>query len=216
MKRTDIKAGVVYAVNSAYGSPTPIVFLQDGASGLFQRERGGGYRESGATKASTRYGYSGRGTGYAAIRPSRSGSFVELPFQARVEALYQLDAAAELERFRAGLEPLTAGAQFEVVTSLNKVRGEYKETKAAYEKAENDAQAARAARDMALQKSRDRTRSAAKALTEAAGLWASEGHEGLARMSIQPGQRPGVVSMSVGDAEVLADLLSHIAGRYVA
>lgn len=35
MKRNDIKAGVVYAVKSSYGAPSPIVFLEDGVAGLY-------------------------------------------------------------------------------------------------------------------------------------------------------------------------------------
>lgn len=37
MKRSSIKAGVVYAVKSSYGPPSPIVFLEDGAAGLYTR-----------------------------------------------------------------------------------------------------------------------------------------------------------------------------------
>lgn len=217
MKRTDIKAGVVYAVHSSYGSPKPVVFLQDGAAGLFQHQRGGGAPRdvtgSRGVKAGKGSFYAPGGTGYAAVVPSRFGDFAEMPYKERVQALYSLDIAAELARFKDGKEPLGSGMQFEIITSLTKVRGEYEAESAAYEKKAKDDRAASDARDLAVRQLHDRARAAAAQLTTQASLWSDEegfDHLGVSATSIRAGQRPSLITMPVGDAELLARLLGRL------
>ena len=119
MKRTSIKAGIVYASKSDHGSPSPVMFLEDGAAGIYSRQRGGSIRqqtETSYTKAHRGRGWSDESIGYAAvvqdwITPGTKPAL--LP--------WALDPAAELERFRAGGKPSVPGLKFDIITSLGKI-----------------------------------------------------------------------------------------------
>ena len=131
MKRTDIRAGVVYAVKSSYGPPSPIVFLEDGARGIYSRSPYG--RGAPVERDPKRYkpkrgrGWEGTDCGYAAIRggSAREGEAAEL--------LRSVDLPAELARFLADKMPTADGLSFEIVTGLGKIDGLYDEELAAYE-----------------------------------------------------------------------------------
>jgi hypothetical protein len=221
VKRSDIKAGVVYAVHSSYGSPSPVVFLQDAAAGLFQRQRGGlikDYTGQKWAKAHQGRGWSSYSMGYAAVKPSRAGSFnVEsggMSHQARIQALHGLDTAAELQLFKEGKDPSVAGVEFEIVSSLGKIRGEYEAESIAYDAAQAAERLSRERKDAASQARRDRTQAAANALAKAAGAWADEEEfSDLARFSAGLTDRPGRIAMSVEDAERLAALLFFLKAR---
>lgn len=131
MKRTDIRAGVVYAVKSSYGPPSPIVFLEDGARGLYSRgDYGRGApaeRDPRIWKAQRGSGYGKSACGYAAIRPGSARD------SDAAEELGAIDPAAELARFLADQQPAAEGLSFEIVTSLGQISGLYAEELAAYE-----------------------------------------------------------------------------------
>jgi len=118
MKRTSIKAGVVYATKTA-GSPNPVMFLEDGAAGLYSRQRGGGihqHEENSYTKARAGQGFSIVSIGYVILKQdwmSAGSQPLALP--------WQVDPAAELERFRAGEKPSVKGLTFDIITSLAKI-----------------------------------------------------------------------------------------------
>jgi hypothetical protein len=135
MKRTDIKAGVVYATKSSYGAPAPIVFLEDGAAGLYVRGNygRGPYRklaEDKNTKAKGASGYSDSGRGYAAIKISAGG---DLNYAEAAERMSTIDPVVELARFLASERPSAEGLGFDIVTSLSQIGGLYAEEKAAYD-----------------------------------------------------------------------------------
>lgn len=135
MKRTDIRAGVVYAVKSSYGPPSPIVFLEDGAAGLYGR---GGYgrgeirklEENSYTKAKRGSGFSDSARGYAALKASWQREFSNADAAQQMSAA---DPAAELARFLADEKPSAPALEFEIVTSLSQINGLYNEELAAYE-----------------------------------------------------------------------------------
>ena len=134
MKRTSIKAGVVYAVKSTCGSPTPIVFLEDGAAGLYGRGNYGRdpyrkFTEDEYTKAKRGSGFSESSLGYAAIKTgwNRNASMPDAAEQMR-----GIDPATELARFLADEKPSTDGLEFEIVTGLGQIDGLYDEELAAY------------------------------------------------------------------------------------
>lgn len=121
MKRASIKAGVVCAIKpgSDYGTPSPVMFLEDGAAGIYSRQRGGGFRpevESAHVKAHKGSGWSDDSIGYAVIEQDWSS-----PGTDPAPLPWSLDVAAELERFRAGDRPSIAGLKFDIQTSLAKV-----------------------------------------------------------------------------------------------
>jgi hypothetical protein len=126
MNRKDVRAGVVYAEVSAYGRPSPVVFLEDGAATVWIEpfnniRRGGPYiacRPS--EKPHREKGWSGRSQGYATV-------------QGPAETLEGLECAAELEAFKAGGRPSREGLRFALIFSLAKISGPYTEAAAAYE-----------------------------------------------------------------------------------
>jgi hypothetical protein len=119
MKRTDIRAGVVYAVKNDRGAPSPIMFLEDRAAGIYSRQRGGGIRqeqENSYTKAHRASGWSGNSIGYATVVMdwmTAGTNPAPLP--------WNIDPATELERFRAGEPPSVPGLRFDITTSLAKI-----------------------------------------------------------------------------------------------
>lgn len=135
MKRTDIRAGVVYAVKSSYGPPIPIVFLEDGAAGLYGRGNYGRgaprkLEESKTMKAKRGRGFSDSTRGYAAI--ARNGGAGASNAEAAA-AMKALDPAAELARFIADEQPSSEILHFRIEPSLNQITGLYDEELAAYE-----------------------------------------------------------------------------------
>ena len=114
MKRTEIRAGVVYAVRQyRESSPDPVAFLED-APALWQRWDGRWtpaddphrvLRPREGTRFKAAYGY----PAVAAGNP---------------EALTGLDPAAELERLRLGVtEPRQPGTRWTLITRLATVTG---------------------------------------------------------------------------------------------
>jgi hypothetical protein len=138
MKRTDIRAGVVYAVRSSYGPPVPVVFLEDGAAGLYGRDSygRGPYRrlDGNFYKATAGKGLGSPARGYAALeRNGGSG----IPNADAAELLRAADPVAELARFLADGKPSAEGLRFAIVTSLGQIGGPYDEELAAYSAAKD-------------------------------------------------------------------------------
>jgi hypothetical protein len=200
MKRSDIKAGVVYAVKSAYGPPGPIVFLEDGAAGLYQRDH---YSSKVKQLAESKFSKAGRGgafesgRGYAAVvrdyaAPGPGVKADPLP------AMRALDCAAELERFRAGERPSAAGLRFEIVTSLNQVAGLYDEELAAYEARREAERAANRRKQAENKAARDR----ADAILDRLNALGVDGE------AVSKGREPwSHICISVADAEKFLALL---------
>jgi hypothetical protein len=135
MKRTDIRAGVVYAIKSSYGAPAPIVFLEDGAAGLYGRGnygRGAPRKldEDKYTKARAGKGFSDSDRGYAAIEARRPR---EITDAAAALLMSEINPQAEMSRFLADERPSEEGLRFVIVTSLTQIGGLYDEELAAYE-----------------------------------------------------------------------------------
>jgi hypothetical protein len=180
MKRKDIKAGVVYTEVRAYGIPSPLVFLEDGAATVWLEpynnlRRGDPYIACRpAEKPHRERGRSGRSQGYATVWGS-------------AEALEGLDCAAELEAFKAGGQPTREGLRFVLLFSLARISGPYAEAVAAHEAA---IAADRAARDHAAAEAEareDRAASIVAALAEA-GVKA-HAHDGRIWLSLDQAGR---------------------------
>jgi hypothetical protein len=196
MKRTSIKAGVVYAVRSSYGAPAPIVFLEDGAAGLYGRGNygRGPYRklaESSHTKAGRGKGFSESDHGYAVMERSKVGDASD------AEAAEQMRAAspeAELARFLADESPSADGLRFAIVTSLSQIGGPYDEELAAYSARVEAEKAAERRKSDARTVLAERITAAIEGLSaygiRATGAWAAE-----------------QVELSVDEAEKLLALL---------
>jgi len=131
VKRSDIRAGTVYAVVS-YGRPNPLVFLEDKAERVWTEPwnlvRNGPYTASPNTKPHR--DAHGRDSGYAAV----SGDSGQLR---------DLDCKAELARFAGGQEPSREGLKFTLVFSLANIPGTYDEALAAWRKSLADSKTAR-------------------------------------------------------------------------
>lgn len=120
MKRTDIKAGVIYAIKGSYGPPGPVVFLEDQAATVYERiKHGTGYKALPATyKAQAGSGWSTPSRGYAVVRgdkPYTAGQRTEA-----LAAMTGIDTTAELAAFRAG-KGTDSGLSPGILTSLSKV-----------------------------------------------------------------------------------------------
>jgi hypothetical protein len=195
VKRTDIRAGVVYAVKASYGPPSPIVFLEDGAAGLYRRpsrsERGFvQVAEDKYTKAKRGTGWSGVTCGYAAVIQSWTGRNAGND-EGSLAALCEIDAAAELERFRAGEGPASDLLQFDLITSLARIVP-WGEAVAEHEAQRSAERKRRAEQD-------------ARSSRQRAVL------EGLRRVGFAASAREqGAVGLSLEDAE---RLLATLAGR---
>lgn len=198
MKRNDIRAGVVYAIKSSYGPPSPIVFLEDGAAGLYSRGNygRGPYRkleENSHTKARVGKGFSEASRGYAVMERSAVDDL------SHADAAGQMRAAnpeSELARFLADENPTADGLRFTIVTSLNQISGLYDEELAAYE-AQREAERAadRRKRNEATARS-ERITAAVEALS-AHGIRAKGAWEGRQ------------LELSVDEAEKLIALLRN-------
>ena len=196
MKRTSIKAGVVYAIKTRYGSPSPIVFLEDGAAGLYGRGNYGRdpYRkldENSYTKAKRGTGFSESSRGYAAIKVSWSGDLKDAD---AAEQMRAIDPEAELARFLADESPSVSGLAFELVTGLSQIDGLYDEELAAY----NARMEAERAADR-----RKRNESAARTNRITAVIEALSAY-GIRAKGAWEGKQ---VELSVDEAEKLLDLL---------
>ena len=196
MKRTDIKAGVIYASKSSYGPPGIVVFLEDGAAGLYERQRHGpGVREveeNKYTKAKRGSGWSETTKGYAAIatRWDAKGDALAL--------LGAIDPARELERFKAGEHPSVEGLEFDIRYTLTDISGLYAEEKAAYDAKEAAEQAARRRKAEADRAASARRRSITEALS-AYGITAKD-------------NAAGKIELSLDEAEKLLDKVREAAG----
>ena len=162
MKRSSIKAGVVYAIKSSYGPPSPIVFLEDGAAGLYGRSNYGRgpirkFDENKHTKAKKGHGLSDSDRGYVAMKVSWA---LGISNAGAAERMRAIDPEAGLARFLAGESSSIDGVGFDIVTSLGQIDGLYAEELAAYSarldaersagQRKADEQAARAARIAAV------------------------------------------------------------------
>ena len=195
MKRNDIKAGVVYAIKGSYGPPSPIVFLEDGAAGLYgRRDYGRGpirqLTENSYTKAKRGSGFSDSARGYAAMQVN-GGSRIKDADAA--EAMRAADPAAELVRFLADERPSADGLRFAIITSLNQIGGLYDEELAAYREAKRAA---------------DRRASGERAAIDARAARVTAAVEALSAYCIRAGgDTGGQVKLSVDEAEKLLDML---------
>ena len=196
MKRTDIKAGVIYASKNSYGPPGIVVFLEDGAAGLYERQRHGkGIRkvdENKWTKAKRGSGWSETTKGYAAIAGhwDAKGEVLGL--------LSAIDPARELERFLAGEHPSVEGLEFDIRYTLTDISGLYAEEKAAYDAKEAAEQAARRRKAEADRAASARRRSITEALS-AYGIGARD-------------NAAGKVELSLDEAEKLLDKIRELEG----
>lgn len=122
MQRKDIKAGVIYAVKSSYGQPHPVLFLEDGAAGLYTHERYHYERRRPAyegAKARAARGFDPV-FGYAAVEPADGGHDRD-DRDAVLAAMREVDPVAELERFKAGRNPASEILQFAIISNLGKI-----------------------------------------------------------------------------------------------
>jgi len=195
MKRTDIKAGVIYASKSSYGPPGIVVFLEDGAAGLYERQRHG----EGIRKVDEKYSKAKRGSGwsettkgYAAIVPRGV-----TPAEA-LGLLSAIDPARELERFRATEHPSAEGLEFDIRYTLTDISGLYAEEKAAYDAREAADRAARQRKQEADRAASARRRSIVEALN-AYGIGARD-------------NAVGKVELSLDEAEKLLDKVRELEG----
>lgn len=161
MKRTDIRAGVVYAVKASYSRPSPVVFLEDSAAGLYQRGSRGdsGFTqvtESAYTKAKRGTGWNGVTYGYAAVVPA------DRYVNDALSVLRGIEATAEIERFRTTGKPSSGHLRFDLITSLTRIApwdeaiAEYEAAEAADRKRREDADARRRRASKALKAFRER------------------------------------------------------------
>ena len=196
MKRTDIKAGVIYASRSSYGPPGIVVFLEDGAAGLYERQRHGkGIRkvdENKWTKAKRGSGWSETTKGYAAIAGhwDAKGEVLGL--------LSAIDPARELERFLAGEHPSVEGLEFDIRYTLTDISGLYAEEKAAYDAKEAAEQAARRRKAEADRAASARRRGIVEALSTY-GITAKD-------------NAAGKIELSLDEAEKLLDKVRELEG----
>ena len=196
MKRTDIRAGVVYAVKSGYGPPSPIVFLEDGAAGLYSRgDYGRGApaeRDPRIWKAQRGSGYGTSDCGYAAmIRSGASG----LMYEDAAAAMAAADPGAELARFLADERPSGEGLMFSIVTSLGQISGLYDEELAAY----NAAKEAERARERRLSEERAAESARRLGLVEALSAYGIRARDNSA----------GKIELSPDEADKLIALLGR-------
>lgn len=187
MKRTDIRAGVVYAIKHDRGAPSPVMFLEDRAAGIYSRQRGGGIRqraEDSRTKAHRGHGFSDETIGYAAVVQDWT-----TPGTSPAQPPWNLDPAAELEQFRGGGSPSAQGLRFDLITSLGKV--------APWDETVAEDEARRAAGQAAREKS-----DAHRARVQAA-------RDGLAEFGIDAGYSFGnaKIELAVWEVEKLLALL---------
>lgn len=196
MQRKSIKAGVIYAITSPYAQPSPIVFLEDGAAGLYTRDRYGSrirpVPESSTTKARAGRGFD-PSIGYAAVV---TGSLVYgTEKEAAIEAMRTIDPAAELDRFKASARPAAEMLQFKIIASLGKIT-EWDQATAAYE----------AGRE--ADRRRDAERAERNRRTQAA-VAALKGHGFLtARRTVESGSEG--VAILIDDAERLLEMLASL------
>lgn len=182
MKRTDIKAGVVYAVRSSYGPPTAIVFLEDGAAGLYQREPYGksGIRkltEDKFNKAKRGSGWSDTTKGYAAITARWDGKRDTLGLLAAI------DPANELARFVASESPSVEGLEFSIHYTLSDISGLYADERAAYDARQEAERDARSRKDEAERAASARRRDTSESLS-AYGIEARGNDKGRIELSL--------------------------------
>ena len=196
MKRTDIKAGVIYASRSSYGPPGIVVFLEDGAAGLYERQRHGpGVREveeNKYTKAKRGSEWSETTKGYAAIATRRDAEGDALAL------LGAIDPARELERFKAGEHPSVEGLEFDIRYTLTDISGLYAEEKAAYDAKEAAEQAARRRKAEADRAASARRRGIVEALSTY-GITAKD-------------NAAGKIELSLDEAEKLLDKVRELEG----
>ena len=186
MKRTDIKAGVIYASKSSYGPPGIVVFLEDGAAGLYERQRHGAgilkVAENKYTKAQRGSGWSTATRGYAAI-VARGVTPAEA-----LGLLSTIDPARELEHFKAAGHPSVEGLEFGIRYTLTDISGLYADEKAAYDAKEAAEQAARRRKAEADRAASARRRSIAEALSTY-GITAKDNAAGKIELSLDEAEK---------------------------
>jgi hypothetical protein len=188
MLRKDIKAGVVYAIDTKWAAPVPIVFLEDGAATLFESDRYGRGRIAGCNDQSQRpkrgSGWGESTRGYAAL--VKTGLVND-----ETAAMAGIIPAAELERLKAG-ERAPGGLEWRLVTSLADITRTYPEAVAAHQ-AQREAD--RAARE------RHKAERAALSARSASIVAA------LAALGIDAGTDSTGITLSLDDAEALLTLI---------
>jgi hypothetical protein len=191
VKRTDIKAGVVYAIKAAYGPPSPVVFLEDGAATLFEHVdvRAGYQVAPGGATAGRGRGYPARTYGYAAITGQQA--YDDGARARRAAEMRGIGTSAELAAFRTGGRPdgEELGQYFTLLTSLNQVCP-WDDAVAAYEaKRASDQQRMDAADAMTQRRNEIITGLACLGITAACG-------------------RPGMVTLDLDEAEKVIRLIA--------
>jgi hypothetical protein len=191
VKRTDIRAGVVYAIKASYGPPSPVVFLEDGAATLFEYVNGrAGYQVAPeSARAGRGDGYPAETYGYAAITGQSAYDAGERA--QRAAEMEDIDTADELAAFRGGERPdgEELGQYFTLLTSLNQVCP-WDDAVAAYE---------------AKRASDQRRMDAADAMTQRR----NEIITGLARFGVTAAcGNPGMVTLDLDEAEKVIGLIA--------
>lgn len=194
MKRSQIRAGVVYGMQRQHGSGTgPVVFLEDAGARVWTERKFGGlaYTPSDEKPGRDRL-YGDRG--YAVVRPPYSANAAEA-----LAALRAVDPAAELARFAAVPRnsreqgPASDLLEFDVLVSLGRVEGEYGEVIARHEAARRAAVERREAADRRSREQSARADDLAAGF-KGLGMYAAKDHSALGGVRL---------AFSLDDAEQL-------------
>lgn len=179
MKRTNIRAGVVYAIKSSYGPPVPVVFLEDGAATVYDKPIGAtGYRaHPEGTKARAGRGWSESSLGYATV-----GKYWDVRLSDALPDLH-LKTASELKSFRDGGKPASSRLEFRLLTSLSRVVP-WDEAVAEYEaRTAHDRQRMKAADQMQIR------RNTAIAALAGLGITAAPGDPGTVMLTLDEAEK---------------------------
>lgn len=216
MKRTDIKAGVVYAKQaSAYGRPDPIVFLEDGAVTVYRANEYGDMAYTALENAKPRRDAVYGPAGYAVVVPNWKASTGDT-----LTAMRAIDPAAELPHFQSQKRaesgqyvPGNGDLRFGVLVNLGKVTGEYDAMVAAYEAQVTAERQRRVQADAVAKRARERAtalRAAFDSLGFRAGCGASHG-EGVS-FSLDVAERLlAALRPATGEPSSASAIVRHLA-----
>jgi hypothetical protein len=131
MRKADIAAGVVYALEAGAAEPAPVMFLTDGGGPLYVEVMGapGNVRDLSPAESRwhTKPGRSHVSTyGYAAVTGGDGWRTFEQT-QAFAQAMTDLTPSQELERMLAGGYPSAEGTRFTAVNRLGQVKRTWRE-----------------------------------------------------------------------------------------
>lgn len=203
MRRAQIKPGTMYARHSNWGAPTPVVLLTSEPHAVNRY----GDHARGKAPAGARVGrrsYTGTAGYPALISGGAPGSTVS--WEDRLAALEAADPETELARWLAGEPPSAEGLSFELVTSLAKVNGGYRNEHTAYVKARNEASRARSEAETARRQGETRAAAALAGLRDATITLTGHADALKAWRSHQSS-----IMLYPEDAELIAGLLRELA-----